>query len=244
MSSSPGVGDDGHVRDRRRRRHGRHRADRLAVADGRPGRVREREREGLVVLRRAVGVRLDLHGLRRLAGGEGQRDSATAGPISRTSRTCTDTRTRRRRGSAPLRRLPSPATPSGACVRSPRPEPDAPGRGVAPAPGNDYNGGIVTMRITTQSHLPHLPRAASAPQYQPLQPRLAGSTGCQHFARTPHMWLSILRRRSQKDRFKWTSIARLTARHWPKLAIRHPRPDQRLAVSATAGANRGRSRML
>ena len=49
--------------------------------------------------------------------------------------------------------------------------------------------------------------------------------------RLKRMWLSIMRRRSQKDRFSWGHIARLTARHWPKLEIRHPWPSQRLAVS-------------
>ena len=57
------------------------------------------------------------------------------------------------------------------------------------------------------------------------------------------MWLSILRRRSQKDHFKWARITQLTARHWPTLKIRHPWPDQRFAVSAEAGATQGRSRM-
>ena len=48
--------------------------------------------------------------------------------------------------------------------------------------------------------------------------------------RLKRMWLSIMRRRSQKDRFSWGHIARLTARHWPKLEIRHPWPAHRLAV--------------
>ena len=61
--------------------------------------------------------------------------------------------------------------------------------------------------------------------------------------RLKRMWLSILRRRSQKDRFKWTSIAQLTARHWPKLKIRHPWPIERLAVIASGGGTQGRSRM-
>ena len=61
--------------------------------------------------------------------------------------------------------------------------------------------------------------------------------------RLKRMWLLILRRRSQKDRFKWASIAQLTARHWPKLKIRHPWPNQRFAVSAVTGATQGRSRM-
>ena len=66
---------------------------------------------------------------------------------------------------------------------------------------------------------------------------------CRFLLRLKRLWLSILRRRSQKDHFTWASIARVTARHWPKLEIRHPWPDQRLAVSATGGATRGRSRM-
>ena len=49
--------------------------------------------------------------------------------------------------------------------------------------------------------------------------------------RLKRVWLSIMRRRSQKDRFSWGQIARLTAKHWPKLTIRHPWPIQRLAVS-------------
>ena len=61
--------------------------------------------------------------------------------------------------------------------------------------------------------------------------------------RLQRMWLYILRRRSQKDRFKWTSIAQLTARqrHWPKLKIRHPWPTQRFGVSASSGVTQGRS---
>ena len=58
--------------------------------------------------------------------------------------------------------------------------------------------------------------------------------------RLERMWLSILRRRSQKDRFEWTSIRRLTSRYWPRLKVRHPWPERRLAVSPT----QGRSRML
>ena len=61
--------------------------------------------------------------------------------------------------------------------------------------------------------------------------------------RLERLWLSILRRRSQKDRFKWARIAQLTARHWPKLKIRHPWPSERLAVIASGGVTRGRSRM-
>ena len=61
--------------------------------------------------------------------------------------------------------------------------------------------------------------------------------------RLKRMWLAILRRRSQKDRAKWTRIARLAERYWPKVEIRHPWPDQRLAVNARREATRGRSRM-
>ena len=56
--------------------------------------------------------------------------------------------------------------------------------------------------------------------------------------RLERMWRSILRRRSQKDRFEWTSIRRLTARYWPSLKLRHPWPGQRLAVSPTQGRSR------
>ena len=68
-------------------------------------------------------------------------------------------------------------------------------------------------------------------------------TSYRFLLRLKRLWLTILRRRSQKDHFKWASIARLTARHWPKLEIRHPWPDQRFAVSAIGGATQGRSRM-
>ena len=62
--------------------------------------------------------------------------------------------------------------------------------------------------------------------------------------RLKRMWLSVLRRRSQKDRAKWSSIDRLSERYWPKVQIRHPWPNQRLAVNAHChGATRGRSRM-
>jgi len=61
--------------------------------------------------------------------------------------------------------------------------------------------------------------------------------------RLERMWLYILRRRSQKDRFQWASIAQLRARHWPKLRIRHPWPSQRFAVIARGGVTQGRSRM-
>ena len=61
--------------------------------------------------------------------------------------------------------------------------------------------------------------------------------------RLTRMWLALLRRRSQKDRAKWTSVVRLTERYWPRVEIRHPWPDQRLAVNARREASQGRSRM-
>ena len=54
-------------------------------------------------------------------------------------------------------------------------------------------------------------------------------------ARLTRSWLQILRYRSQKDRTTWASIEKLKKRYWPKLTIRHPWPDQRLAVSAHGG---------
>ena len=53
--------------------------------------------------------------------------------------------------------------------------------------------------------------------------------------RLKRMWHKILRRRSQKDRFSWARLSRLTETHWPKLKIRHPWPDQRFAVNSTQG---------
>ena len=57
-------------------------------------------------------------------------------------------------------------------------------------------------------------------------------------ARLKRLWLRAIRRRSQKDRFGWDDLARMTARYWPKLTIRHPWPSQRLAVNATQGRSR------
>ena len=51
-------------------------------------------------------------------------------------------------------------------------------------------------------------------------------------------WLSILRRRSQKDPFEWTSIKGPTAGYWPRLKVRRPWPEQPLAVSPTQGRSR------
>ena len=48
--------------------------------------------------------------------------------------------------------------------------------------------------------------------------------------RLKRLWFKTLRRRSQKDRFSWAQVDTLTTKYWPKLEIRHPWPDQRLAV--------------
>ena len=61
--------------------------------------------------------------------------------------------------------------------------------------------------------------------------------------RLKRLWLPVLRRRSQKDRFEWSRIDRLAERYWPKVEIRHLWPEQRLAVSALPSATQGRSRM-
>ncbi|MCY4486374.1 MAG: group II intron reverse transcriptase/maturase, partial [Deltaproteobacteria bacterium] len=59
---------------------------------------------------------------------------------------------------------------------------------------------------------------------------------CRFVDRLKRMWLSILRRRSQKDRSTWASIDRLKAQHWPSPKVRHPWPDQRFAVTRLASA--------
>ena len=56
--------------------------------------------------------------------------------------------------------------------------------------------------------------------------------------RLERLWLRALRRRSQKDRFAWDGMAKLVAKYWPKLTIRHPWPSQRLAVNTTQGRSR------
>ena len=40
--------------------------------------------------------------------------------------------------------------------------------------------------------------------------------------RLKRMWLRVLRRRSQKDRFTWDTIGRLAGAFWPPLRILHP----------------------
>ena len=45
------------------------------------------------------------------------------------------------------------------------------------------------------------------------------------------LWLRVLRRRSQRDRFAWERLAALSQRLWPRVSILHPWPDERFAVS-------------
>ena len=44
------------------------------------------------------------------------------------------------------------------------------------------------------------------------------------------MWLKVLRRRSQRDRFSWQRLQALVDRYWPTPRIRHPWPSTRFAV--------------
>ena len=43
-------------------------------------------------------------------------------------------------------------------------------------------------------------------------------------------WMRALRRRSQRHRFDWTRLERMTEILWPRVSIRHPWPAQRFAV--------------
>ena len=52
------------------------------------------------------------------------------------------------------------------------------------------------------------------------------------------IWMKILRRRSQKDRFTWERLERICARLWPQPQIAHPWPTERFTVKTE-----GRSRM-
>ena len=61
--------------------------------------------------------------------------------------------------------------------------------------------------------------------------------------RLKRLWLKVLRRRSQKDRYSLDRIKAISKQYWPKLETRHPWPDQRYAVNASHGATQGRSRM-
>jgi len=63
-------------------------------------------------------------------------------------------------------------------------------------------------------------------------------------SRLKRMWIAITRRRSQRDRFGWAQVDKLATKYWPKVEIRHPWPNRRLAVSVYGNsATRGRSRM-
>ena len=44
-------------------------------------------------------------------------------------------------------------------------------------------------------------------------------------------WMTILRRRSQKDRHSWERLERLCQDLWPPVQVLHPWPDQRFAVN-------------
>ena len=48
--------------------------------------------------------------------------------------------------------------------------------------------------------------------------------------RLQRLWMRALRRRSQRARFDWKRLERMTEILWPHASIRHPWPDQRFAV--------------
>ena len=49
--------------------------------------------------------------------------------------------------------------------------------------------------------------------------------------RLQRLWMRALRRRSQRARFGWRRLERMTEILWPRVSIRHPWPDQRFAVN-------------
>ena len=49
--------------------------------------------------------------------------------------------------------------------------------------------------------------------------------------RLRRIWIRVLRRRSQKDRFAWTWMLAISNNLWPKLRIVHPWPTTRFAVN-------------
>ena len=49
--------------------------------------------------------------------------------------------------------------------------------------------------------------------------------------RLQRLWMRALRRRSQRARFDWKRLERMTELLWPRASIRHPWPDQRFAVN-------------
>ena len=48
--------------------------------------------------------------------------------------------------------------------------------------------------------------------------------------RLQRLWMRALRRRSQRHRFDWKRLERMTEILWPRVSIRHPWPAQRFAV--------------
>ena len=51
------------------------------------------------------------------------------------------------------------------------------------------------------------------------------------FRHVRRLWLRVLRRRSQRDRFTWERLAALARDLWPRVSILHPWPAQRFAVT-------------
>ena len=49
-------------------------------------------------------------------------------------------------------------------------------------------------------------------------------------SRLQRLWMRALCRRSQRSRFSWKRLGRMTEILWPCVSIRHPWPDQRFAV--------------
>ena len=49
--------------------------------------------------------------------------------------------------------------------------------------------------------------------------------------RLQRLWMWALRRRSQRYRFSWKRLERMTELLWPRVSIRHPWPDQRFTVN-------------
>ena len=49
--------------------------------------------------------------------------------------------------------------------------------------------------------------------------------------RLQRLWMRTLRRRSQRARFGWRRLQRMTEILWPRATIRHPWPAQRFAVN-------------
>ena len=48
--------------------------------------------------------------------------------------------------------------------------------------------------------------------------------------RLRRLWMRALRRRSQRARFSWRRLVRMTDILWSRVSIRHPWPNQRFAV--------------